>query len=73
MRSLAEEQPEVSEAEQPDLSELCVKLAGDNTYRLVSVISHCGGTTHAGHYVADVYSLERDHWLHYDDSRVSRV
>ena len=50
-----------------------VNLAGDNTYRLVGVVSHYGGATHSGHYVSDVYSVDRDSWFHYDDRRVSCV
>ena len=34
-------------------------------------MSHYGGTAHSGHYVSDVYSVEKELWLHYDDSRVS--
>ena len=45
--------------------------AGEGTYRLVSVISHRGGTSHSGHYVSDVRSVSRDRWYHYDDSRVT--
>ncbi|XP_043226569.1 ubiquitin carboxyl-terminal hydrolase 37-like [Amphibalanus amphitrite] len=48
-------------------------LAGDFTYRLVSVVSHYGSATHSGHYVSDVYSVGRDKWFHYDDRRVSCV
>ena len=48
-------------------------LAGENTYRLVGVISHSGSATHSGHYVSDVYSVGRDRWFHYDDRRVSCV
>ena len=49
-------------------------LVGDNTYRLVGVISHYGGATHSGHYyVSDVYRVGRDRWFHYDDRRVSCV
>ena len=45
--------------------------AGDNVYRLVGVVSHNGSATNSGHYVADVYSVGRDRWYHYDDHRVS--
>ncbi|KAF0306877.1 Ubiquitin carboxyl-terminal hydrolase 37 [Amphibalanus amphitrite] len=50
-----------------------VDLAGDFTYRLVSVVSHYGSATHSGHYESDVYSVGRDRWFHYDDRRVSCV
>ena len=48
-------------------------LAKNDTYRLVGVVSHLGGTTRSGHYVSDVYSVERDQWFHYNDHRVNRV
>ncbi|XP_037077703.1 ubiquitin carboxyl-terminal hydrolase 37-like [Pollicipes pollicipes] len=82
MRSLEEGEPAESAAEQARLSEFCVEddqslcsvdLGGDNTYRLVGVVSHYGGATHSGHYVSDVYSVGRDRWYHYDDRRVSCV
>ena len=50
-----------------------IVLAGDDTYRLVGVVSHLGGATHSGHYMSDVYSVDRDRWFHYDDHRVSCV
>ncbi|KAF0305222.1 Ubiquitin carboxyl-terminal hydrolase 37 [Amphibalanus amphitrite] len=56
-----------------DQSLSSVDLAGDFTYRLVSVVSHYGSATHSGHYVSDVYSVGRDRWFHYDDRRVSCV
>lgn len=48
-------------------------LAGDNTYRLMGVISHYGGAPHSGHYVSDIYSEDRDSWFHYDDRCVRCV
>ena len=45
--------------------------ASDNAYRLVGVISHYGSAAHSGHYMSDVYSVERDRWYRYDDRRVS--
>ena len=48
-----------------------VDHAVDNMYRLVAVVSHYGGTALSGHYVSDVYSVEKELWLHYDDSSVS--
>ena len=36
-------------------------------------MSHHGNATHSGHYVSDVFSMARDRWYHYDDSRVSHV
>ena len=48
-----------------------VDLTVGNAYRLVGVVSHYGGTAHSGHYVSDVYSVEKELWLRYDDSRVS--
>ena len=81
-RSLEEGEPTDAPAEQARSSESCVEddqsrcsvdLAGDNTYRLVGVVSHYGDATHSGHYVSDVYSVDRDSWFHYDDRRVSCV
>ncbi|KAF0302750.1 Ubiquitin carboxyl-terminal hydrolase 29 [Amphibalanus amphitrite] len=66
MRSL--EGAPADASEQAHLSELCVEdgqsprsvdLAGDFTYRLVGVVSHYGSATHSGHYVSDVYSVEK--------------
>ncbi|KAF0303444.1 Ubiquitin carboxyl-terminal hydrolase 37 [Amphibalanus amphitrite] len=80
MRSL--EGAPADASEQAHLSELCVEdgqsprsddLAGDFTYRLMGVVSHYGSATHSGHYVSDVYSVDRDRWFHYDDRRVSCV
>ena len=48
-------------------------LAGKNTYQLVSVVRHYGSTTHSGHYVSEVYNVERSRWFHYDDRRVTCV
>ena len=56
-----------------DQSLASVDLAGDNTYRLVGVVSHFSGATHSGHYVSDVYSVGCDRWFHYDDMQVSCV
>ena len=36
--------------------------AGNYAYRLVGIVSHCGGGTHSGHHVSDVYSVGRDKW-----------
>ncbi|KAF0301453.1 Ubiquitin carboxyl-terminal hydrolase 37 [Amphibalanus amphitrite] len=81
MRSLEEGAP-ADASEQVHFPKSCVEddqslcstdLAGDFTYRLVSVVSHHGGNTHSGHYVSDVYSVDRDRWYHYDDRRVSCV
>ena len=81
-RSLKEREPADSAPEQTHLHESCVggdqlrcsvDLAKNDTYCLVGVVSHLGGTTHSGHYVSDVYSVERDQWLHYNDHRVNRV
>ena len=81
-RGLLEERELADPAgEQTDLSVSCSEddlsrrsvVTGDNTYRLVSVVSHLGGPTHSGHCVSDVYSVDRDQWFHYDDRRVSCV
>ena len=56
-----------------DQSHYSVDQAGENTYRLVGVVSHYGDSTHSGHYVSDVYSVGRDRWYHYDDQRVRCV
>ena len=45
----------------------------DSTYRLVGVVCHHGGSTQSGHYVSDVFCLDKDRWLHYDDQHVSCV
>ena len=56
-----------------DQSPCSVDVAGDNTYRLVGIVSHYGGATHSGHYTSDVYSVEHDSWFRYDDRRVGCV
>uniref|UniRef100_A0A0N5AZA9 Ubiquitinyl hydrolase 1 n=1 Tax=Syphacia muris TaxID=451379 RepID=A0A0N5AZA9_9BILA len=43
------------------------------SYRLLSVISHLGGTSESGHYVCDVWSRSGKRWLHCDDDSVSEV
>ncbi|KAF0298908.1 Ubiquitin carboxyl-terminal hydrolase 37 [Amphibalanus amphitrite] len=71
---LAAEQGHLSEFRaEDDQSRRSLDLVGDNNYRLVGVVSHRGGATHSGHYVADVYSVGRGHWFHYDDRSVSCV
>ncbi|KAF0291611.1 Ubiquitin carboxyl-terminal hydrolase 37 [Amphibalanus amphitrite] len=71
---LAAEQRHLSEFRaEDDQSRRSLDLAGDNNYRLVGVVSHRGGATHSGHYVADVYSIGHEHWFHYDDRSVSCV
>ena len=81
-RSLAEGESADGDAVQAHLSEFCaeddrslysVDLAVDDSYRLVGVVSHHGGATHSGHYVSDMYSVDRDQWFRYDDHRVSCV
>ncbi|KAF0289097.1 Inactive rhomboid protein 1 [Amphibalanus amphitrite] len=81
VRSLGKGAP-ADTSEQAHLSDFCVEdgqslcsvdLAGDFTYRLVGIVSHYGGATHSGHYVSDVYSVGRNRWYHYNDSRVSCV
>ena len=39
----------------------------------MGIISHNGAATHSGHYVSDMYSVDRDRWFHYDDRRVTCV
>ena len=82
-RSLVEGEPaDAAAAEQSHLSEFCVEdcqsqcsvdLARYDSYRLVGVVSHYGSSTHSGHYVSDVYNVDRDRWFHYDDHQVSCV
>jgi ubiquitin C-terminal hydrolase len=43
----------------------------DYSYRLVCVIMHQGASHNCGHYVADVYNLEKQQWYHYNDDDVS--
>ena len=80
MRSPGEvKSADMSAAEQVYLPKLCVDddksqclgLTGGNTYRLVGIISHNGTATHSGHYVSDMYSVDRDRWFHYDDRTVT--
>ena len=72
MEDLATEQEHLSGFRaEDDQSRRSLDLAGDNNYRLVGMVSHRGGATHSGHYVADVYSVGRGHW--YDDRSVSCV
>ena len=82
LRSLEETREPMDASDQTHCSQFCVgddqspssaDLAGDNTYRLVGVVSHYGGATHSGHYVSDVYSVGCDRCFHYDDRRVSCV
>jgi ubiquitin C-terminal hydrolase len=43
----------------------------DYSYRLMCVIMHLGASPYYGHYVADVYNLEKQQWYHYNDDHVS--
>lgn len=43
------------------------------SYRLLSVVSHCGGTSDAGHYVCDVWNQKKNSWYHCDDYKISAV
>ncbi|XP_071510622.1 ubiquitin carboxyl-terminal hydrolase 37-like [Diadema antillarum] len=44
-----------------------------NPYRLVSIVSHIGSSSLAGHYISDVYDPEKRSWLSYDDSNVMKT
>nr|CAB3267557.1 ubiquitin carboxyl-terminal hydrolase 37 [Phallusia mammillata] len=45
-----------------------------NSYRLVSVVSHKGGSSNVGHYVSDVLSdISAHKWQCFDDSHVENV
>eukprot|EP00057_Strongylocentrotus_purpuratus_P022124 XP_011676598.1 PREDICTED: ubiquitin carboxyl-terminal hydrolase 37 isoform X1 [Strongylocentrotus purpuratus] len=44
----------------------------NNAYRLVSIVSHIGSTSMNGHYISDVYDVEKKCWLSYDDSTVMK-
>ncbi|XP_041484516.1 ubiquitin carboxyl-terminal hydrolase 37-like [Lytechinus variegatus] len=44
----------------------------NNAYRLVSIVSHIGSTSMTGHYISDVYDVEKKCWLSYDDSTVMK-
>ena len=48
-----------------------VIVSNNNTYHLMSMVSHHGNTTQMGHYVSDVYNADRGRWFRYDDRRVS--
>ena len=41
-------------------------------YRLMSVVSHTGGTS-SGHYISDVYSLKENAWQSCNDSSITKV
>ncbi|XP_065834439.1 ubiquitin carboxyl-terminal hydrolase 37-like isoform X2 [Oscarella lobularis] len=47
--------------------------SADLTYDLVSVVSHLGEASSAGHYVADIYDVAKDAWKSCNDSIVSKT
>ena len=81
--SLQEEKapdPAAAEQEKPagsgggdDQWQYSMKSVSSNSYRLLGVISHYGDSAHSGHYVADVYSIDRGCWFRYDDNSVTRI
>ncbi|CAH1249717.1 USP37 [Branchiostoma lanceolatum] len=40
------------------------------SYRLVSVVNHIGKKSSSGHYISDVYDMQKRAWLKWDDSHV---
>ncbi|XP_076458433.1 uncharacterized protein LOC143292129 isoform X2 [Babylonia areolata] len=44
-----------------------------HSYRLVSIVSHHGQSSSCGHYVSDVFSIEKQTWLSFDDRRVEKT
>ncbi|XP_064597837.1 ubiquitin carboxyl-terminal hydrolase 37-like [Liolophura sinensis] len=43
------------------------------SYKLVSVVSHIGSTSSAGHYISDVYDFKKGEWYSYNDSHVTKT
>uniref|UniRef100_H2SH63 Ubiquitin carboxyl-terminal hydrolase n=1 Tax=Takifugu rubripes TaxID=31033 RepID=H2SH63_TAKRU len=44
-----------------------------NSFRLISVVSHIGGSSSSGHYISDVYDTKKQSWLTYNDLEVSET
>ncbi|XP_012889958.1 PREDICTED: ubiquitin carboxyl-terminal hydrolase 29 [Dipodomys ordii] len=42
-------------------------------YRLISAVSHLGGSQNSGHYISDVYNFKSQAWFTFSDLQVSRV
>ncbi|KAK3083221.1 hypothetical protein FSP39_017155, partial [Pinctada imbricata] len=43
------------------------------SYRLVSIVNHIGSSSIAGHYVSDVFSIQKQAWFSCDDNHVTKM
>ncbi|KAL0964025.1 hypothetical protein UPYG_G00317290 [Umbra pygmaea] len=64
---------EYSEVEAEDLKKNAECGELDNSFRLISVVSHIGSSSSSGHYISDVYDMKKQSWLTYNDLDVSRT
>ncbi|XP_016086433.1 ubiquitin carboxyl-terminal hydrolase 37 isoform X3 [Sinocyclocheilus grahami] len=64
---------EYSEAEAEELKKNAETGELPNSFRLISVVSHIGGSSSSGHYISDVYDMKKQSWLTYNDLDVSRT
>lgn len=39
----------------------------------MGVVNHLGTSSNSGHYISDVYNMEKNTWLSYDDKHVEQV
>ena len=46
---------------------------GFKRYRLFAVVSHTGSESTRGHYMTDAYHSAYQHWMRYDDSKVTAI
>uniref|UniRef100_S4R6R4 Ubiquitin carboxyl-terminal hydrolase n=1 Tax=Petromyzon marinus TaxID=7757 RepID=S4R6R4_PETMA len=64
---------ERSEAEALELK--CNAETGDlpHSFQLLSVVSHIGSDSSAGHYISDTFDVKKQSWFTYDDTDVTRT
>ncbi|KAI8496279.1 Ubiquitin carboxyl-terminal hydrolase 37 [Branchiostoma belcheri] len=43
------------------------------SFRLVSVVNHIGKKSSSGHYISDVYDMQKQTWLKWDDAQVDKT
>ncbi|XP_078450041.1 ubiquitin carboxyl-terminal hydrolase 37 isoform X1 [Lampetra fluviatilis] len=64
---------ERSDAEALELK--CNAETGDlpHSFQLLSVVSHIGSDSSAGHYISDTFDVKKQSWFTYDDTDVTRT
>ncbi|CAH1790003.1 unnamed protein product [Owenia fusiformis] len=63
----------LSEEEHNQLTQNSMKGFLNASYRLMCVVSHVGSSSSYGHYISDVYNMEKGCWFSCDDSFVKQI